>query len=264
MAAESQITLQLTHCNRRSANAAAAVFFQGVVILHYPKVLRATFLSRPNRFVAECSFGSEQVICHVPNTGRCHELFIPGTTVWLCPSENAHRKTAYDLVCVEKHSASSHAPMLINIDSQAPNRVVKEWLSSGSNGFVPARLCPETFFEDSRFDFYLEHDNRGMYIEVKGVTLEQDGTAVFPDAPTARGVKHLNGLIRLARAGIEAQIIFLIQMDGIHTFTPNQRTDPDFADALRLAHNSGVQLKALSCVVTPDSLIPNALIPIIL
>lgn len=158
------------------------------------------------------------------------------------------RKTSWDLIAVKKEE------VLVNIDSQAPNKAVKEWLSSGGLGFIPDILKPEYQYEDSRFDFYLEHENKRWLIEVKGVTLEKDGIALFPDAPTLRGVKHVEGLVRHSKEGFETAILFVIQMDGILYFTPNETMHPAFAQALHQAKQVGVNILAYDCEVTPDSM----------
>lgn len=209
----------------------------------YKQVEKATFLSRPNRFIAHVLLQEEEIVCHVKNTGRCKELLLPGATVYLAKAENPNRKTQYDLIAVEK------GDRLINLDSQIPNAVAKEWLEQQPE---ITKIIPESRFGDSRFDFYLEKGNEKAYLEVKGVTLEENGVALFPDAPTIRGVKHLRGLTEAIRAGYHAYVLFVIQMKGISCFTPNLRTHPAFGEALSAAKNAGVTLLAFDCQVAPD------------
>lgn len=218
--------------------------------MHYPHVCRARFVARPNRFVARVALpdGTEQVV-HVKNTGRCRELLVPGAPVYLAESGNPLRKTRYDLIAVEK------GPLLVNLDSQAPNRVFAEWAQAG--GFRPGLtlLRPETRWGNSRFDFYWEDaDGAKGFVEVKGVTLEEGGHARFPDAPTQRGVKHLEELLRCRRQGYEAAVCFVVQMSGMADFAPNDATHPAFGEALRRAAAGGVVILARECAVTPDTL----------
>lgn len=218
--------------------------------MHYPHVCRARFVARPNRFVARVALpdGTGQVV-HVKNTGRCRELLVPGAPVYLAESGNPLRKTRYDLIAVEK------GPLLVNLDSQAPNRVFAEWAQAG--GFRPGLtlLRPETRWGNSRFDFYWEDaDGAKGFVEVKGVTLEEGGHARFPDAPTQRGVKHLEELLRCRRQGYEAAVCFVVQMSGMADFAPNDATHPAFGEALRRAAAGGVAILARECAVTPDTL----------
>ena len=218
--------------------------------MHYPHVCRARFVARPNRFVARVALpdGTEQVV-HVKNTGRCRELLVPGAPVYLAESGNPLRKTRYDLIAVEKD------PLLVNLDSQAPNRVFAEWAQAG--GFRPGLtlLRPEARWGNSRFDFYWEDaDGAKGFVEVKGVTLEEGGHARFPDAPTQRGVKHLEELLRCRRQGYEAAVCFVVQMSGMADFAPNDATHPAFGEALRRAAAGGVAILARECAVTPDTL----------
>ena len=214
----------------------------------YPNVTPAVFLARPNRFVAQVLLDGETVTVHVKNTGRCRELLLPGARVWLTPGTTPQRKTAYDLIAVEKGAR------LINMDAQAPNRVFYEWAAGG--GFVPGLtlLKAEQAFGDSRFDFYWEAPGRRGFVEVKGVTLEEDGVVRFPDAPTLRGVKHLEELIAAKEAGYEAAVCFVVQMGDVRWMEPNDRTHPEFGEALRRAAGAGVQVLALDCAVRPDRL----------
>ncbi len=222
----------------------------------YPNSIPARFLSRPNRFVAQVELDGVETTVHVKNTGRCRELLVPGARVWLVKSDNPSRKTAYDLVSVEK------GDRLINMDSQAPNAVFGEWAQAGC--FVPGLtlLKPEYKHGDSRFDFYWEAGDRKGFVEVKGVTLEQNGAVYFPDAPTQRGIKHLHGLIDCLDEGYEAAVCFVIQMEQADFFSPNDKTHPAFGEALRQAHAAGVRVLALSCSVTPDSLSISAPVPV--
>ena len=222
----------------------------------YPNSIPARFLSRPNRFVAQVELDGVETTVHVKNTGRCRELLVPGARVWLVKSGNPSRKTAYDLVAVEKGNR------LINMDSQAPNAVFGEWAQAGC--FVPGLtlLKPEYKHGDSRFDFYWEAGDRKGFVEVKGVTLEQNGAVYFPDAPTQRGIKHLHGLTTCLDEGYEAAVCFVIQMEQADFFSPNDETHPAFGEALRQAHAAGVRVLALSCSVTPDSLSISAPVPV--
>lgn len=232
--------------------------------MEYPNILSATFLSRPNRFIAYADLNGSSVVCHVKNTGRCRELLLPGATVWLQDHGESPvgRKTRYDLIAVEKMRPVS-SPLLINMDSQAPNQLFREWAEQG--GLFPdiTLLRPEVRYGSSRFDFYYERSNgeRG-FVEVKGVTLEENGITAFPDAPTERGIKHLEELCAAVEAGYSAHICFVIQMEGMSLFCPNERTHPAFADALRKASAKGVSILALECSVTPDSLFISHPVPI--
>ena len=225
--------------------------------MRYGKIQAARFLRRPNRFVAEVELEGRTEAVHVKNTGRCRELLVPGARVYLTPGENPARKTAWDLIAVEK------GPLLINMDAQAPNRVFGEWAAAGH--FVPGLtlLRPETTWGRSRFDFYWEAgpERRG-FVEVKGVTLEQDGVAAFPDAPTERGVRHLEELSAARREGYECAVCFVIQMKGPTRFRPNEATHPAFGAALRAAAETGVDVLAYDCQVTPDQLWLDAPVPI--
>lgn len=221
--------------------------------MKYTNIHKATFISRPNRFIAECDLNGEVVVAHVKNTGRCRELLIPGVTVFLDEPKGRERKTKYDLVAVEK-TLPDGSKMLINMDSGAPNEAAEE--------FVKNRLFPnatsvrrEVTKGNSRFDFCIEEDGRTTFLEVKGVTLENDGIAAFPDAPTERGVKHIEELIQLKEQGYGAAILFVIQMKGIHEFRPNDITHKAFGDALRRAAKAGVTIYAYDCIVTPESMV---------
>ena len=214
----------------------------------YANIHRAEFLERPNRFIARCRMGGTEVLCHVKNTGRCRELLVPGARVYLEESGNPNRKTKYDLIAVEK------GERLINMDAQAPNQVFGEWARAGK--WVPdlTLLRPETKYGASRFDFYWEAPGRRGFVEVKGVTLEEDGVVRFPDAPTLRGVKHLEELIAAQEAGYEAAVCFVVPGGDVRWLEPNDRTHPEFGQALRRAAREGVQVLALDCAVQPDRL----------
>ena len=212
--------------------------------MQYGKILPARFLSRPNRFVARVEAEGEELVCHVKNTGRCRELLVPGATVWLEESPNPSRKTKFDLIAVEK------GDRLINMDAQAPNKVFGEWAAAGGFREGLTLLRPETTYGSSRFDFYWESSKSRGFVEVKGVTLEEDGVVRFPDAPTLRGVTHLDELATAREAGV----CFVIQMENVRWFAPNDETHPEFGQALRRAAQAGVEILAMDCAVTPQSL----------
>lgn len=224
--------------------------------MKYENIAAARFLSRPNRFIAYVDLEGKTEKVHVKNTGRCRELLQPGAVVYLTKSRNPARSTAYDLVAVEK------GERMINMDSQAPNRVTEEWLRSGALFRNLKLLRPETVYGSSRFDFYLETEDDRIFMEVKGVTLEEDGAVRFPDAPSERAVKHVEELIRAKQAGYRTLIMFVIQMEGVSCFRPNGETQPEFAEALRKAACAGVEILAYDCRVTPDSLAVNAAVPV--
>ena len=231
----------------------------------YQNLRPAVFLARPNRFIARVELDGREETVHVKNTGRCRELLVPGCTVYLEGSANPQRKTKFDLVAVEK-ARPNLPPLLVNMDAQAPNRVFGEWMTAGRGEALglpkPALLRPETTWGNSRFDFYWELlDCRG-FVEVKGCTLEENGLALFPDAPTQRGVKHLRELIACRQAGYEAAVCFVIQMAGMTAFSPNDATHPEFSAALREAHRAGVRVLAVECAVTPDSLEMTGPVPV--
>lgn len=222
--------------------------------MKYPNITRAVFRDRPNRFIAHVTMedGALETV-HVKNTGRCKELLIFGGTVFLTHSDNPSRKTHYDLVAVEKQRIGLPA-LLINMDSQIANDAAEEWLKKGTLFSQHARITREVTYGTSRFDFYVEDGCRKAFLEVKGVTLESDGIARFPDAPTKRGVKHLHELAECVSEGYEAYLLFIIQMKGVRKMFPNDVTDPNFAEAFRSAVDAGVQVLALDCQVTPDSI----------
>ena len=224
--------------------------------MRYTNIMAGKFLARPNRFIAHVEIAGREEIVHVKNTGRCKELLLPGATVYVQHFPEGKRKTKYDLIAVEKQN------LLINMDSQAPNKVVQEWLMEQEPFGKITYLKPECKHGDSRFDFYLETEAKKMFIEVKGVTLEEKGVVMFPDAPTERGVKHVQELCHCLEQGYEAAIVFVVQMSGMRYFTPNRRTHAAFAEALERAEACGVDMLALSCEVTPESLAINGEIPI--
>ena len=225
--------------------------------MRYGQVVRARFLARPNRFIAHAALESgETVVCHVKNTGRCRELLTPEAVVYLERAANPCRKTAYDLIAVEKGGK------LINMDAQAPNRAFAEW----ARIFDPSAetVKPEYAFGQSRLDFCLAGREGLHLVEVKGVTLEENGNALFPDAPTERGVKHIRELQRAAETGLDAVLFFVVQIRDIHSVAPNDATHPAFGEALREAAAHGVRALAYDCDVTPDSLKIRREVPVIL
>ena len=245
----------------------------------YEHIVAGTFISRPNRFIAHVETGNRTVVCHVKNTGRCRELLIPGVTVILEFHPDAvlsGRKTEYDLIGVYKNG------LLINMDSQAPNKAAWEWLVSLGGGqyteknhyplgsYVPFDIRREVTHGDSRFDLAFSLRNRNTkavspaFMEVKGVTLEKNGLALFPDAPTKRGIKHLKGLIRAHEEGYEAYVLFVIQMKGIQGFTPNDITHPAFGETLRQAREAGVHVLAYDCLVNPDTMTVDSPVKVML
>lgn len=222
--------------------------------MKYDNIKKAIFLERPNRFIAYAELDGEVVKCHVKNTGRCKELLIPGKAVVYLEDhgENTNRKTRYSIVKVEKNGR------LINMDSQAPNRIAYEWIEAGNFKNNISYVKKEQKYGNSRFDIYYECDNGTKgFMEVKGVTLEMDGIARFPDAPTERGLKHIYELIEAAKEGYEANILFVIQMKGIKYFEPNYATHAAFGEALKEARAAGVNIMAIDCQVTADEVLPD-------
>ena len=213
--------------------------------MKYNNIIPGIFLKRPNRFIAEVEIDGQKETVHVKNTGRCRELLIPGCEVWLTEPGTPGRKTKYDLVAVRKSSG-----VLFNIDSQAPNKVVKEWLETMDYD----RVVPEYTYGDSRIDFYMERGKEKFLMEVKGCTLEVDGVGYFPDAPTERGVKHIRELIKAKKAGFNAILAFVIQMDGVTEVRPNTEMHPEFGEAMNDAKMAGVEILFLTCHVEPDKL----------
>lgn len=223
----------------------------------------AVFLSRPNRFIAHVLVDGREETVHVKNTGRCRELLYEGAKVYLARAHHPVRKTGYDLVAVEKRLADGRTT-LVNLDSQLPNAVAVEYLRASGLFSEDAVYRREVTHGDSRFDLCVEDGDTTTFVEVKGVTLEQEGIALFPDAPTERGVKHLRGLMDCVAEGYDAWVLFVIQMKGVTAFSPNDETHPAFGEALRAAAGAGVKVMAVDCTVTPDSLTVHAPVPVIL
>lgn len=225
--------------------------------MQYRSVVSGSFIDRPNRFVARVKIGDEVHTVHVKNTGRCRELLVPGAAVYLEQGSNPNRKTQYDLIAVEK------GDRLINMDSQAPNQVFGEWVSAG--GFLPGvtAVRREYTYGGSRLDFCLETPEGPHFVEVKGVTLEENGRARFPDAPTERGVKHIRELQRAVEAGHRATLVFVVQMEQVESVAPNDETHPAFGEALRRAAAAGVQVCAYACGVTPDRISISRPVPVL-
>ena len=215
--------------------------------MHYENMVAGVFIARPNRFIAHVEIDGQMEVCHVKNTGRCRELLTPGAQVWCQRSDNPNRKTKYDLITVKK------GDRLINMDSQAPNIAAKEWLLAGGLGDI-SDLKPEYTHGDSRFDFSFLLEGKRCFLEVKGVTLEDDGVCAFPDAPTERGVKHLKGLTQAAKEGYGAFVLFVIQMPDVKYLRPHDERDPAFGAALREAAENGVTVMAMDCGVTEDTM----------
>lgn len=215
--------------------------------MKYGEMVKGCFIKRPNRFIAHVQIHGAVEICHVKNTGRCRELLPEGAEVWCRRDDNPARKTKYDLIAVQK------GHRLINMDSQAPNKAAGEWLSSGGLGALES-LKAEYTHGDSRFDFSFLQQGRRCFLEVKGVTLEEDGVVRFPDAPTQRGTKHLKGLARAVQEGYGAYVLFVIQMEDVRYLEPNEKTDPAFSNALREAEKAGVKILAMDCRVEPGSM----------
>lgn len=216
--------------------------------MKYERIEEAVFKSRPNRFVAQVVTKRGEEICHVKNTGRCRELLLPDARIWVQRNESPRRKTGLDLIAVEKGGR------VINMDSQVPNQVAEEWILEGHLFSKKVCIRREVRYKSSRFDLFLEEGDKKMFLEVKGVTLEEEGVARFPDAPTERGVKHMEELILSKRDGYEAGILFMIQMKGVRWLEPNDRTHPAFKETLCRAKKEGVHVMAVDCLVTPDSI----------
>ena len=224
--------------------------------MRYINVCSGTFISRPNRFIAIVDICGQNTVCHVKNTGRCRELLVPGVEVLLERSDNPQRKTKYDLISVYKNGVR------INMDSQSPNKIAAEYLPRIFPDAV--QIKPEQKYGGSRFDFYVQTAEKKIFVEVKGVTLEDDGIAMFPDAPTERGVKHLNELISSVNDGYEAYVLFVVQMKGVTMLKSNDATHPQFGETLRKAHACGVHLLAVDCVVTPQTVTADMPVKIVL
>jgi sugar fermentation stimulation protein A len=218
--------------------------------MRYNNTCKGQFIDRPNRFIAHVMVDGVVETVHVKNTGRCRELLLPGVTVILDISSNPNRKTKYDLIAVYKEGTG-----LINMDSQAPNKVVNEWLLSDNSIFADiSYIKPEFTYGKSRIDFYFEYNNKKVLLEVKGVTLERDKVCYFPDAPTERGVKHIEELTGAVEAGYECYIAFVIQMEGVNKVYPNVETHPEFGEALDKAVKAGVHILYLGCRVEENEL----------
>ena len=224
--------------------------------MRYQNITKARFLQRPNRFIALVETEAGEELVHVKNTGRCRELLVPGAAVYLEEGDRPGRKTRYDLVAVEK------GERLINMDAQAPNRVFREWAEEGRFRPGLALLRPETTWGNSRFDFYWEAGGERGFVEVKGVTLEEDGAVYFPDAPTERGVKHVEELIRCREAGLQACLFLVVQMEGAAFWAPSDRPHPAFGGSVGEAAAQGVEIQAWDCRVAPDSLEIRAPVPV--
>jgi len=216
--------------------------------MKYQDVVEGKFVDRPNRFIAHVEINGKIETVHVKNTGRCRELLLPAATVYLERSKAAGRKTEYDLIAVQK------AHRIVNMDSQAPNKVVEEWLLTGALFTDLVFVRPETVYGKSRFDFYLETKDQKIFMEVKGVTLEEDNVLRFPDAPSERAVKHLEELVQARKEGYETYVVFVIQMKGADYFEPNYKMHPEFAKALEQAAGAGVKVLAYDCRVKPDEM----------
>lgn len=226
--------------------------------MKYRHMRQGRFVSRPNRFIAIVELDGREEVCHVKNTGRCRELLTPGAEVWVQQADSPARKTAYDLIAVRK------GERLINMDAAAPNAAVGEWLRAGGLFPSPTLVKAEAKRGASRLDFYVEAADRRAWLEVKGVTLEEDGHVRFPDAPTQRGVKHLRELEDCLRDGCEAYVVFVVQMEGVKDFAPNWETHPAFGEALCHAASEGVQVLAMDCTVTPQSMEIRSPVPVVL
>lgn len=226
--------------------------------MKYERITKGTFIERPNRFIAYARLAGEQETIHVKNTGRCAELLRPGASIYVQESTNPARKTKWDLIGVEK------GKRMINMDSQVPNKVVQEWMESGKLFSDIQQIRPETAYGNSRFDFYVETKEQKIFMEVKGVTLEENGVVRFPDAPSERAVKHLEELGKAVKEGYEAYVFFVIQMKGVRYFTPNMDTHPAFCEALKTAKAGGVKILAYDCQVTEDSIRIADPVPVVL
>lgn len=226
--------------------------------MKYSRIKKGTFLERPNRFIAYVEIDGCKEVVHVKNTGRCAELFRPGTEVYVQEADNPERKTKWDMIGVVKDDR------MINVDSQIPNVAAKEWIEDGNLFKDVRKVRPETTYGNSRFDLYVEHGDQKAFIEVKGVTLEENGVVRFPDAPSERAVKHVEELVRAVKDGYEAYVLFVIQMKDVYYFTPNRDTHPEFADALIKAQKDGVHILAYDCKVTEDTIALSEKVPVIL
>lgn len=226
--------------------------------MKYKNIVQGNFILRENRFIAQVDIKGKSETVHVKNTGRCKELLVPGAKVYLQGSKKKERKTKWDLVTVQK------GERLINMDSQAPNTLVREWIDEGGIGSDISLIKPEYTYGSSRLDFYLERGEKRILIEVKGVTLEQDNWVMFPDAPSKRAIRHVEELCESLKHGYESYIIFVVQMDQVEYFSPNEAMHPDFAKSLRKAEKLGVHIQALTCKVEETQVKINGEIPVIL
>ncbi len=226
--------------------------------MFYKNIAAGKFISRPNRFIANVEIDGEVQVVHVKNTGRCRELLLPGSTVYCEKSDNPNRKTAYDLVAVEKGN------LLINMDSQAPNAAFSEFIHDGSFKDGIEYIARERKYKNSRFDFYFKRKGKEYFAEVKGVTLEDEGVVLFPDAPTERGVKHLTELEDAVKNGYGGCVVFVVQLKEAKYFTPNRKTHPEFADKLKEVQKAGVEIFAYTCNVTPNSISLLSQIPVVI
>lgn len=230
--------------------------------MRYENMIEARFVKRPNRFIAYCDYEGTMITAHVRNTGRCRELLMPGVPVFLEKARDPQRKTQFSLITVVKNGR------YVNIDSTAPNKVFYEAVKENpvflGDGFPMTHIRPEATFEDSRFDFCLESGAQKAYVEVKGVTLEEDNIALFPDAPTERGIKHMKGLMKARAEGHGAYIIFIVQMKNVSSFSPNIKTHPQFGEVLKEAQESGVTVLCYDCHVGKDSLTLADPVPVVL
>lgn len=224
--------------------------------MKYKNIEKGTFISRKNRFIAVAEINGIRQEVHVKNTGRLGELLISGVTAYFEKSGNPDRKTAYDMIAVE-NTTGDYPTQIVNIDSNAANDVAQEWIIKSGLFSDKAVIRREVKFGSSRFDFYIEDGMEKAFLEVKGVTLKKGNVATFPDAPTERGIKHINELIEAKRQGYKAYILFVIQMKGVSLFTPNKATHMQFAKALHSAERWGVEIYATDCIVTPDKIIPD-------
>lgn len=226
--------------------------------MFYKNIAAGKFISRPNRFIANVEIDGEVQVVHVKNTGRCRELLLPGSTVYCEKSDNPKRKTAYDLVAVEKEK------LLINMDSQAPNTAFSEFIHDGSFKDGIEYIARERKYKNSRFDFYFKRKGKEYFAEVKGVTLEDEGVVLFPDAPTERGVKHLTELEDAVKNGYGGCVVFVVQLNEAKYFTPNRKTHPEFADKLKEVQKAGIEIFAYTCNVTPNSISLLSQIPVVI
>ena len=216
--------------------------------MKYDNIKEGIFINRINRFTANIQIDKKTHLCHVKNTGRLRELLITGTTCFVQQVDRDQRKTKYSLIAVRKQNR------VVNIDSTAPNKVFYEWVKMGGFCEGITLINPEKTFGNSRFDYYIEAEDRKIFVEVKGVTLQKDGTALFPDAPTERGVKHLHELCECVKKGYEAYVVFVVQMKGVNAFSPNREMHREFADALFECRENGVNILCVDCDVSPDTL----------